>query len=147
MGFSVSGATAVILIGGLIAFSFAFTAASNGLEQVSEAQNDRDERTLAQQNTAIEIAGSTYDGTADELTVLVNNTGSAELTVNGTSLLVDGTYQSGVSTSVDGDGSTELWLPGEQLRLVVGATTQPARVKVVTETGVAATTTEVTTSG
>lgn len=141
MGFSVSGATAIVLIGGLIAFSFAFSAASNGFERVSDAQTDREERLLDQQNTAIEIANASYD--AGTLTVSVNNTGSTELDVAETSLLVDGEYEPTATTSVDGDGSTSVWLPGEQLRFEVDRDSQPGRVKVVTGIGVADTTTEV----
>lgn len=147
MGFSVSGATAVILIGGVIAFSFAFTAANNGFEQLSDAHDDRAERLLSQQNTGVEVASATYDADADRLTVVANNTGAAELSVERTTLLVDGSYTVPDDASVDGDGATDLWLPGEQLTLEATVTSQPDRVKVATETGVADVLTEVTQSG
>jgi len=147
MGFSVSGATAVVLIGGLIAFGMAFSAANNGFERVSSAQEDREDRLLAQQNSAIEIANATYDAGATELTVAVNNTGSTSLAVPDTSLLVDGEFRDGATTSVGGDAATDVWLPGEQLTFTAGASTQPDRVKVIAETGISATDTEVTASG
>lgn len=149
MGFSVSGATAVILVGGLIAFSFAFTAASNGYEQIADAREEHQNSVLAQQNTAIEVTNATYDSGAGELTVNATNEGSTELEVADTSLLVDGEYvqPSALNASVEGDSSTALWLPGETLTFVVDVASQPGRVKVVTETGVADTTTEVTASG
>lgn len=146
MGFSVSGATAVLLVGGLLAFSMAFSAANNGFERVSAAQEEREDRLLAQQNSAIEIANATYDSTAGNLTVAVENTGSVELTVSDTSLLVDGIYRSGVDTSVGGDDATDVWLPGERLTFTLDASGQPSQVKVVAETGVSDTFTEVTTS-
>lgn len=147
MGFSVSGATAVILIGGLIAFSFAFSAMTNGYERMADAREERSDRLLEQANAEIEIANATYDGNASALTVDVNNTGATDFTVGDVSLLVDGTYRSNVSTSVDGDDVTDVWLAGEQLTMTVDADTEPSRIKVVTETGTSAVTTEVNASG
>ncbi|GAB3680214.1 hypothetical protein GCM10028857_02640 [Salinarchaeum chitinilyticum] len=146
MGFSVSGATAIILIGGLIAFSFAFSAVNNGYERVSEAQQEQSDRQLLQTNSDVGIANVSYDEIGSELTVRVNNTGSAVLTIEELSLLVDGDYQGNVTTSVDGDAETALLLPGEQLVLTVDRASQPDRVKVVAGTGVAATETGVTAS-
>lgn len=147
MGFSVSGATGIIILGLLIALSFAFTSAANGFERVSDAREDRHERLLDQQNTAIEVANATYNGTAGELTVEVNNTGATELSVEHTSLLVDGELRTNASTDVEGDAATDVWLPGEQLTFVVETSTRPGRVKVATETGVAALETEVVVVG
>lgn len=143
MGFSVSGATAVILIGGLIAFSFAFSAVNNGYERVAEAQEDREDRQLVRTNSAIGIANATYDSNASTLTVDATNTGSTELVVSEVSLLVDGTYRSNVTTSVEGDAGTDVWYAGETLTMEVTESTKPSRVKVVAGTGVAATETEV----
>jgi len=147
MGFSVSGATAVILIGGLVAFSFAFGAMNNGYERVSAAQEDSQERLLAQTNADVEIANATYDANATELTVRANNTGATELVVTDVSLLVDGEYQQSPTSAVGGDTATDVWLTGEQLTLSVDAAAKPDRVKVVAGTGTAATTTEVNDSG
>lgn len=146
MGFSVSGATAVILIGGLIAFSFAFSAVNNGYERVAEAQEDQQERQLLRTNSDVGITNATYDSSNERLAVDVTNAGSSELVVSEVSLLVDGRYRSNVSTSVEGMGSTDLWAAGEQLTMTVDQSTQPDRVKVVAGTGVAATETEVTAS-
>lgn len=147
MGFSVSGATAVILVGSLIAFSFAFTATSNGFERVSDAREDRENRILDAENTAVEIANASYDGGAGAFTLDVNNTGSTALSVPETTVLVDGAYASNATTSVDGEASTAIWLPGEQLSVVVDRDVAPDRAKIVTQNGVADTVTEVTTSG
>lgn len=144
MGFSVSGATAIILLGMLIAFGAAFASVSNGLERVSDAQDDRSDRLVAQQNTDVEIVNATY---ADEtLTVAVNNTGSHELSVAETSVLVDGKFQDvgEDDTDIDGDEDTNLWLPSDQLTVTIDELDEgPDRVRVVTETGIAATNTSV----
>jgi flagellar protein FlaF len=147
MGFSVSGATAIILIGGLIAFSFAFGAMNNGYERVSEAQEERDDRELLRANSDVAIANATYDSNASSLEVTVTNTGSAELEVSEVSLLVDGEYRSNVTTAIGGDAATDVFLPGEALSMTVEQSVQPDRVKVVAGTGVAATSTEVNASG
>ncbi|AGN02338.1 flagellin [Salinarchaeum sp. Harcht-Bsk1] len=146
MGFSVSGATAVILIGGLIAFSFAFSAVNNGYERVSEAQEDREDRQLMQANSDVGIANATYDSGTSTLTVNATNTGSSELVVGRVSLLVDGAYRSNVTTAIDGDATTDVFLPGEVLTMTVNQSVRPDRVKVITGTGVAAISTEVNAS-
>lgn len=147
MGFSVSGATAIILIGGLIAFSFAFGAMNNGYERVSEAQEERDDRELLRANSDVAITNATYDDDNSLLEVNVTNAGSAELVVEEVSLLVDGEYRSNVTTEIDGDGTTDVFLPGEILTMTVEQSVRPDRVKVVAGTGVAATETEVNASG
>lgn len=138
MGFSVSGATAIVLLAGVIAFGIAFTAAANGFDVVSDAQDDRSDRFLDQQNSAIELTDQTFDATEEQLTVEVENTGSAELAVSDTDLLLDGTLQTDeiTATAVEDDEDTDLWLPGEVLEFSVDRETAPDRIKVVTETGV-----------
>ena len=139
MGFSVSGSAAIVFVGMFIAFGMWYTAAANSYERVSDAEAARTDAAIEQQNTRVEIGAATYDGNADELTIEVNNSGASQLRVSTTDLLVDGAYQTGWASgaTVAGDGETDLWLSGEQLTVTVPATTQPDRVKVVTETGVA----------
>ena len=98
-----------------------------------------DDRALRQQNTAVVLAGTAYDGTNETLTVAVNNTGSTVLSVDRTDLLVDGRYRVPESFSVTGTEGRTVWTPGSQLELTVtGVTSEPERVKVVTGPGVAA---------
>lgn len=141
MGFSVSGSAAIVFAAMFIAFGSFHTATVNGFESVSDAQSDRTDRTLDRQNTAIELDAATYDPDASggTLTVRVNNTGTTDLAVDAVDLLGDNEYLIPNATSVDGDGSTGLWLPGERLTLVRdGLGSDPGRVKVVTGPGVAA---------
>lgn len=143
MGFSVSGSAAIIFAAMFVAFGMFHSATANGFETVSDAQQDRTDRTLTQQNTAIEIVTAEWNGSAGttgELTVEVNNTGSSQLSVEEVDLLANNTYLRDYDTSVDGDGETELWLPREQLTMTVTSLdSDPGRVKVVTGPGVAAT--------
>lgn len=135
MGFSVSGATAIILLGIFIAFGTMFTVVSNGYGSVVDAEQERSDRLLEQQNTAIEITAADSDG--DTTTVTVDNTGSTELTIADTTVLLDGAYVDPEQTTVEGTNETNLWLPEETLIIEIDDHGQ--QVKVVTETGVAAT--------
>lgn len=138
MGFSVSASALLIAAGLLIGFGMFYTAASNGHEQISDARSDAMDGNRAVQNTDLNVTTATWDGTAGELTVEVNNTGTTAQAVNDTDVVVDNELQTSfVERTVDGDAETELWLPGEQLRVVVSLSQQPSRVKVVTEPGVA----------
>jgi len=139
LGFSVSGSAAIIFVGIFLAFSTAYTASANGFERVSDATADVDDQALERQNTALSV-NATYDTTNETLSVDVVNEGSTDLTVNGTDLLVDNAYRDDYDVRrVDGDSSTDLWLPGERLHLEVSTLTKPSRVKVVSGPGVAVT--------
>jgi flagellar protein FlaF len=72
----------------------------------------------------------------------VTNNGSTALSISETDLISNGSYvtrDAYVSTSVDGNTETDLWLPGETYSLTVTQSPKPDRVKIVTENGVAAT--------
>lgn len=136
MGFSVSASAAIIFIGFVVAFTTLYPVAANGLERVTDAREDVNDRALDRQNTAIELANTSYDN--GTLTVEVNNTGTTELSVSETDLLVDNTHWTG-DRSVEGDSDTDVWLPGETLTITVeNLSMSPERVKVVTENGVEA---------
>jgi len=146
MGFSVSGAAAIIFLSMFIAFGVLYTAADNSLDSVMNAQDDRTDGTLETKNTAINVTSAVYSDADDEVTITANNTGATALSLNVTSLLVDNGFEQGwePNATVDGNDGTDLWLPGETVTINVTATTQPARVSLTTGSGVSATA-EVTT--
>lgn len=141
MGFSVSGSAAVIFVAAFIGFGMFYSATANSFERVNDAREDQRDRLLDQQNTDISLVSATWNSSGnDDLVVTVNNTGSETLSVEATDLLVDNDYRTGYDTSVDGDGSTDVWASQEQLTITVTSlNSQPDRVKVVTENGVAET--------
>ena len=144
MGFSVSGAAAIIFAAMFLTFGMWFSASANSFERVTDAENAQSDAVLETQNTAISIANVTYNATSEELTVAVNNTGAAQLSVASTDLLVDGQYQTGWTDAATVAGTdTRLWLSGETLTVTVTTSEEPTRIKVTTENGVSATTTEV----
>ncbi|QLK27536.1 flagellin [Natrinema zhouii] len=146
MGFSTSGATAIILIGALIAAGIAYPVFHTAQEERRTAIQDRDDRTLSMRNTAIAIDSWSYNESGNEnFSMSITNTGSTTLSVAETDLLVDGVYQpeGTYETNVEGSAERDLWQPGETLNVTTNRTTELNRVKLVTEYGIAETVTEI----
>jgi flagellar protein FlaF len=143
MGFSVSGATAVVFVGLLVSAGILYPSIDRYTERRSEAIDARNEDALLRQNTALGSVNATYDASATELVVTVNNTGADSLALPAVDLLVDGGYRtlSAGATTVDGNSGTDVWAPGETLRITMSESTTPNRVKLVTGPGVATTAT------
>lgn len=137
MGFSVSGATAVILVGLFVAFAMAYPAAIGGFERISDAHNANADRLLERQNTDIDLHAATYNESDATVMITVNNTGAHTLTVSGTNVLLDGSYAENKTATIDEHPTSDLWLPDEGLVIEVNVTSQPDRVQVVTENGLA----------
>lgn len=146
MGFSVSASFAVAVIASLIALGMLYPAVSGGFESVSQASQDAGERRLNAINTDINITSACVDGSTNELTIDVDNTGATSLGLNRTHVLIGNDYQlSAVSRTVSGNANTEVWAPGETATLVYSIGSQsliesidpdPGRVTVATEYGV-----------
>jgi flagellar protein FlaF len=139
MGFSVSGATAILLAASLIAFGMWHSAATDRFERVNDAEQFRADDALAEENTDIEIITATETFAGTRVSVEVQNTGAGALSLNRTDLFFDNSYETGwqgevVFTDTDGPRTTDLWLPGETLNITRQKT--PTRVKLVTENGV-----------
>lgn len=144
MGFSVSGAWALLLVAFLLSFGAFYTASTGAFSQVQEAESDQTDRTLDTINTEIQIDSATYNESGNQnLAINVTNTGASTLQLNDTSLLVDGDYiedwQEGAA--IEGDTGSYLWLPQETVEISIGEDPDPQRVKIVTQYGVAVTAT------
>lgn len=134
-----------------IALGMFYPAVTNGVERVDTANQDVHDTALTRQNTAINITRAEWivTGASQQLTIEVENTGASELTVNATDILVDDTYithdeiatNGGSTEAVEGDSSTNLWLPGETYTIEIDNDLidggPPDRVKIVTGPGVA----------
>lgn len=140
MGFSVSGAAAIIFASMFIAFGMWFTASSNSFDRIVNSQDVQTEGTLETSNTDVGITTATYNSSSDGLVVEANNTGANELSLSSTDFLIDGLYLDGWQNGaeVEGVANTDLWLSGEQLVIDLERETEPQRVKLVTESGVSA---------
>ncbi|ERG89442.1 MAG: putative archaeal flagellar protein F [halophilic archaeon J07HX5] len=139
MGLSVSGATAVILIGAVISFSTFYPAIMTTYTTHSDAIRDQSDRIVAQLNTDFAATNASYNATNESVTVTINNTGPEPLDISRLDVLVDGEYISSAArtATVVGRSSTRAVLANETLTIDVPATTEPERVKVISETGVA----------
>ncbi|MFC4360162.1 flagellin [Halobium salinum] len=139
MGFSVSGSTAIIFVGMFIALGVLQPAVSNGFERVEDARSADADRLLDERNTDIDATELIHDTAADEVTLVVTNTGTTTLNVDDVDVIYNGSYESSVQTTVAGNSTTGVWLPGETLRATVSvpdANQTGARAVVVTEHGV-----------
>jgi flagellar protein FlaF len=138
MGFSVSGSAAIIFAAMFVAFGMFHSATANGFERVTEAQEDRTDRELTRQNTAITISSAEWNTTGQYLIVSVKNTGATALDVEDVDLLADNTYINGPDTSVEGDSSTTVWAPQDTLEInATSPSSDPGQIKIVTGPGVA----------
>lgn len=146
MGFSVSGATVVVLVGLMVSVGTLYPVLEDDRERYTGAQDAHEGRALDRQNTALAVQNVTYTnaselpGSEDRLDVTVRNTGTTTLSVDETDLLVDGVYTVPNVTSVEGDATRNTWAGGQSLTLTVrypSTTAAPNRVVVVTEHGVA----------
>jgi len=150
MGFSVSGSAVIVFIGFVVAVGIAVPPVLGSVGELAGAQSEQIDRGTDRANTDVEINRTVYNETRGELAIELENTGSTSLSVNDTSVLVDGAIQtrSGggiVETAVDGDTDATLWLPAEELNVTVDAADAPDRVKVATENGIEVATTDIET--
>ncbi|WP_336022112.1 fla cluster protein FlaF [Halobellus salinisoli] len=136
MGFGVSGSTAIIFLGVLIASGTLYTAAAGSAEQITEAREEKGEDLLDQRNTDLEIDRVFYNDSTLEINV--TNTGTTTLSVEGVSLLLDNEHVLPDSTEVEDDLSTDVWGADQKLVIRINDVSQPDRVTVVAENGVAA---------
>jgi Putative archaeal flagellar protein F len=142
MGFSVSASTAVIFAGLFLALGMFYPAMANSYERVQAADANQADRALEQANTDIRLDDTTINNVPsgdNQVDITLTNNGSTSLTVSETDLLVNGTYiqRSELDTEVDGNSTTNLWLPGETLIITYETSGTVDRVRVVTEHGVA----------
>ena len=141
VGFSVSGSAAIIFVGVMVAAGIAVPSLVGSMGALADSQGEQVDRGIDALNTEFEITSAEYDSNTTTLTLELKNTGSTTLSVNKTSVLVDGTIQRDadiLSTDVDGESDATLWLPGQTFTIEIDYSS-PNRVKVVTENGVAET--------
>lgn len=136
MGFSTSGAMAVLFVGLLVAVGIAYPVLETAHDRRASAIDDRDERALDIRNTGVAIDEIE---TVDEEIVLirVENTGTTTLSVDETDLLINGDYieRSEYETEVN-EEDRDLWQPGETLEVFDLEDGDGNRVKIVTENGI-----------
>jgi flagellar protein FlaF len=137
MGFSVSTSYALIGLAVLAAFGTGYTVVSTSADRVTDATEDHLDRVEQVGATDISVTDVEYDFVDGVLTVNITNTGSTQLSVGETDVLLDGEYvpEESRTTTVSGNTTTDLWGPEQTLVIGVGAASSE-RAKVVTENGI-----------
>lgn len=144
MGFSTSGAALILFLGMLVSASIFAPSVERAVEEITDAEESRNERVLERRNTAVELQTITYDASAETVTANATNVGATTLSVAGTDLLLNGSIRS-YDASIGGITDPTVWAPGETLTAeVTGVPASPARVALVTEHGVKLVSTNVT---
>lgn len=121
---SVSSAHLILFIAAVIVSAAVAGTMTNSANRIGQAIRDSSAEEAAEREAAIRVvsdAGSpaaVYDNTSDTLTLLVKNTGDGTLpaTPESVTVLVNGTYQSDVTTTVL---EANDWTPGTLLRVKV----------------------------
>jgi flagellar protein FlaF len=145
VGFSVSGSAVIIFIGAVVAAGIAAPTFVGSVDELASAHSEQIDQGTETLNTDIAIQNATYDSSAGTLNVTVENTGSTSLSVNDTSFLVDGEINTTAELTTEIGGTTDVavWVPAETLEIRTDTNSAPGRVKIVTENGVTATTSNV----
>lgn len=139
MGFSVSGATVVILLGLLIGFGMFYSVADASVTRVVDAHDDRADRLLDVKNTQITPLEAKYNTSSGQLTGTVRNDGTTSIPISKTSVLIDGEYDTELVLAVESAPDSDIWMPGENLLIETESyDSAPESIKVVTADGVGA---------
>ena len=136
MGLSISASAAIFFAAFLVIFGTLYGSLDSFNDSINAAQNDEFDRYTAIMNTDIDI--TQVDAIAG--TVTLENTGEVALNIGDMDILIDGVPRNDniTGTSVNGDTETAIWVPSEELTLFLTTDLTDARVKIVTENGVAA---------
>ena len=136
MGLSVSASFAILAVAFFIGAAPLIEAVFYASSALMDGANEVAEWKMTWARTKIQLNNATYNGTL----TLVNltNTGSTVLTVEGVSVLINGTYVDHNVTNATVEGKqTNIWSPNEKLRLELNVTAATdERVLVVTGNGV-----------
>lgn len=142
MGFDVTAANVIFFIAALSVGSVAMGAYWQNASFLDEARRAEDERADLRAHTNMTVDSATYAAGPKRFTVELINTGSEVIVISELRYLVDGEYVTSASietTSISGEGSTDLWLPLETLEVQLRPIQPPPSFfQVVTENGVIA---------
>lgn len=139
MGFSVSGATGLILIGFLFSVGTLTTGIYNAQRSVDSAGHEAELRAAAERHGALRIDNESYNASTTRLFVNATNTGSVTFSVDRLDLVVNGVVATSSVTSKTVNGvETNVWAPFTRLQVDATAATPPTAIVVVAPTGAAA---------
>lgn len=138
MGFSVTAAHAILLVGMLAGGSALGLAITKSHEAGTDARRLEAAQRDAQIHTEIAITNATWDPVPGRATFLVDNNGTTTLDVRLLDFVVDGVWRTDLADTgwtVDG-AATNWWAPATTLTVsLTGLGAQPGHVVVATEYG------------
>ena len=139
MGFSVAGATAIILGGVLFYMGSLTSAVFNAQQGIQDAGHLAERRLHAERQGTIAIDNVSYDGLSTTVAVNATNTGGITFLADELELLLDGAFSTTLITSRTVNGlATDVWAPATQLTVLATTGTDPGAVVIVTSSGAAA---------
>lgn len=140
MGYSVSGATVLLLLALLISTVLFAPDAKNAVEEIGDAINGEQQLIRQADSTEFNITSISYNQGKDELEVVITNTGAESLPLDEIDVLADGEHVTPNSTTVEGDSTRDFLEPGDEATLVFGnVAPEPNRVVVNGPLGVSKT--------
>ena len=138
MGFAPVAATAILMLTGIFAAGVYWEDWHASQKSVEDAERQaarlRDERV----HTTMGLVSTGYQNGPDRFTVTLQNDGSTVLRASGLDWVIDGVWRGDVieTTTVDGDATRDVWLPGTQLVVEFRPIpTQPSRITVTAGNG------------
>ena len=135
MGFSTIGAGLILFAGLLFATSTAANAIFEAQRDVRDAFDVERTRDDLVRESDIALVSAGHDG-QNTFYLNITNSGSTVLDASHTVVLLDGAWSNGAITSRTIEGRvTDLWAPGETLRLEITSGASPDRARFVAETG------------
>lgn len=136
MGLSVSASFAILAVAFFMGAAPLIESMFYASTKLMDSANEVAEWKMTWARTKFALNNATFNGT---LTLLnLTNTGSTVLTVDGVSVLLNGTYVNRTVTNATVEGkATNIWSPNEKLRLELNVTAAvDERVLVVSGNGV-----------
>lgn len=128
MGFSVSGAGAIVFLTALTVFASLFTVVLSVSDEVAESYQQRLEALETQSQEDLSITNATRTGNGSTLTVEIENTGTASIRVSELVFVLDGQIETPKQTAVTSESAgasgsspgahkpwTDIVQPGETL--------------------------------
>jgi flagellar protein FlaF len=135
MGFSVSGATLILLIGLLLSVGVLVPTVADSIDDISSATKDQQDTAIGVYNTDIEVSATTFDFGTDTFTVSYENTGVDAIEISDIDFLLDGEYTAPSRTTVEGETQRETVVSGETVVVEFSTPVEPTRLKTVLPTG------------
>jgi|GEM_PF-1164660 len=139
MGFGVSGATGILLVGVIIHFGTLSASYFSVEHTLREANRVADAHATALRLGSLSITNHTYDGINQTVRINVTNTGSITFDAGEADLVLDGSLETSAITDLKvANATSDVWPPATRLEIFADAAADPTAIVVVAPTGASA---------